>query len=532
MEIIKITGSGSELQGVGHLQDGRAVFVPGALPDETVRIEITRDGGRFCEARMVEILEASPMRRSSDCECYERCGGCAARHMNYNYTLELKRRRVFDALKRLGGIEEPPVYRVIGCAEPDHTRNKAEYAVSVQEGHVQIGSYAPKSRKIVPLDHCLLQKAPSIAVLNWMHRHLAEYSFANHIRYLVTRVNRKGEIGTVLCGDAPVQNEVKKLAANMFRDIPELISLHFCKLRMRPVHALDGICTLISGKDTMHDTLMDLDFELSPQSFFQVNPEQTEVLYRKALEAAIPEGCNDSRILDIYCGAGTITLSAAKRAAFATGVEIVAPAIENAKRNAQANSLADKTRFICGDAAREIPRLIAKGERFDSVILDPPRKGADTAVLDALIRAALPRIAYVSCNPSTLARDVKILYSGGYSLEWAQPVDMFPWTEHVETVCLLSKLHTEEHIEIDLVMDELDVTAAEQKATYEEIKAYVKASTGLKVSSLYIAQVKEKCGIIERQCYNKPKSEKGKAPLCPLEKEKAIMDALRHYGMI
>lgn len=439
MEIIRITGSGSELQGVGRLQDGRAVFVPGALPDETVKIEITRDGSRFCEARLTEIIAPSPMRCPPDCDCYERCGGCAARHMRYDYTLELKRRRVFDALKRLGGVEEPRVFSVIGCAEPDHSRNKAEYAVSVQNGHVRIGSFAPKSRNIVPLNNCLQQKVPSIAALQWIGAHLGEYACAGHIRYLVTRVNRKGELSAVLCGDAPVQNEVRKLAADMFRDVPELISLHFCKLRMHPAHALDGICTLISGQETMHDTLLGLDFELSPQSFFQVNPEQTEVLYNKALEAAIPEDNADSRILDIYCGAGTITLAAARKAAFATGVEIVPSAIENAKRNAQANGLAHKTRFICGDAAKEIPRLIAKGERFDSVILDPPRKGADADVLNALIRAGLPRIAYVSCNPSTLARDVKILCAAGYRLEWAQPVDMFPWTEHVETVVLMSR---------------------------------------------------------------------------------------------
>jgi len=189
--------------------------------------------------------------------------------------------------------------------------------------------------------------------------------------------------------------------------------------------------------DTMQDTLLGLRFELSPQSFFQVNPEQTEILYTKALEAAMPNGSLDHRILDVYCGAGTITLAAAERASFAVGVELVPPAIENARRNAKMNGLEKKTRFICGDAAREIPRLIASGERFGAAIIDPPRKGADERVLGAMAHAGLPRIAYVSCNPSTLARDVKFLAAQGYRLEWAQPVDMFPWTEHVETAASL-----------------------------------------------------------------------------------------------
>jgi len=188
----------------------------------------------------------------------------------------------------------------------------------------------------------------------------------------------------------------------------------------------------------MEDELLGLRFKLSPQSFFQINPEQTEKLYQRALEAA-GLGNPDMRVLDAYCGAGTITLAAARKAAYAVGVEIVAPAIENAKKNAVMNGLQKKTRFICADAAREIPRLIAAGERFDAAILDPPRKGADAALLNAIADVRIPRVAYVSCNPATLARDVKLLCARGYRLEWAQPVDMFPWTEHIECVTCLSR---------------------------------------------------------------------------------------------
>ena len=303
---------------------------------------------------------------------------------------------------------------------------------------MQIGSFAERSRRVIALDDCLLQKEPSIGMLQWTKRHLGRMSCASRIRFLVTRVNRKGEMTAVFCGDAPVQAAFAAAASEIFAAVPELVSLYFCRLRNRPSHALDGECIWISGRRTMEDELLGLRFELSPQSFFQINPEQTEKLYQRALEAA-GLGNPDMRVLDAYCGAGTITLAAARKAAYAVGVEIVAPAIENAKKNAVMNGLQKKTRFICADAAREIPRLIAAGERFDAAILDPPRKGADAALLNAIADVRIPRVAYVSCNPATLARDVKLLCARGYRLEWAQPVDMFPWTEHIECVACLSR---------------------------------------------------------------------------------------------
>ena len=437
MERIRITGTGSELQGVGRLADGRAVFVPGALPGEEVEIEITREAKRFCEAKLLRVLGASPERVASDCPQDTCCGGCAARHMRYEYSLELKRQRVFDALSRIGGVDEPFVFETIGCAMPERTRNKAEYAVEVRNGEVRVGCFEGRSRRVLPIRDCLLQRTESVRALNWISDHLSEYAFAPHIRYLVTRVSRAGELTAILSGDAPLGNELQNLAAAMARDLPEMVAFHYCKLKPRPAHALDGNCARILGARTMSDQLLGLTFELSPQAFFQVNPPQAEALYLKALEAA---GINDGvRVLDAYCGAGTITLAAAARGARAVGVEIVAPAIENAKRNAERNKLSDRARFLCGDAAHEIPRMIASGERFDAAILDPPRKGADAALLNAMADAAIPRIAYVSCDPGTLARDVKLLIERGYRLEWAQPVDMFPWTGHVETAALLQR---------------------------------------------------------------------------------------------
>ena len=439
MENVWIHGAGSEMQGVGRLPDGRAVFVPGALPGERVEIEIIRDAQRYCEARLMRVQEPCPERAESACPYYESCGGCNARHMNYAYSLRLKRQRVFDALSRIGGVQEPVVYDTIGCAEPERSRNKAEYALELRGTELKIGCFAPRSHRVIPIEDCLLQKEQSVRLLNWARRELCRYSCASRLRYIVTRVNRAGEMTAVFCADAPVQREVQNLAAVLMRAVPELKSLYFCKLKLRAAHALDGECIHIAGARTMTDTLLGLEFELSPQSFFQVNPVQAETLYLKALEAAgLEEGCQ-KRVLDAYCGAGTITLAAARLAKSALGVEIVPPAIENAKKNAKRNGLEGKSRFVCADAAKEIPRRIAAGERFDAAILDPPRKGADAALLDALSEARIPVISYVSCNPSTLARDVKLLTERGYRLEWAQPVDMFAWTSHVETVCLMSR---------------------------------------------------------------------------------------------
>ena len=353
----------------------------------------------------------------------------------------------------------------IGCEAAERCRNKAEYALEMQGGRLRAGYFEARSHRVLPVEDCRLQRTESVRALNWIQAHLAEHACAGHIRGLVTRVNRAGEMMVVLCGDAPVQEGVNAVAQKMQADLPELKSVFFCRLKARPTHALDGVCSHVAGAQTLCDELLGLKFELSPQSFFQVNPVQTEALYRKALEAAgAGKGC---RLLDAYCGAGTITLAAAQLGAQALGVEIVAPAIENARRNARRNGYEGRVRFVCADAAREIPRRIAAGERFAAAVLDPPRKGADPQLLEALAGAEIPRVAYVSCNPSTLARDVKILSARGYRLEWAQPVDMFPWTEHVETVVLLSKLNVDHHIEVELKMDELDLTAAESKATYE-----------------------------------------------------------------
>ena len=525
-----ITGVGSGMQGVGRLTNGCVVFVPGALPGENAEIEITKRTSRFCEARLVRVCNASSQRKTPDCAAYGVCGGCQARHMDYSESLRLKRQRVYDALSRIGGVENPNVLETIGCAVPDRTRNKAEFPIGKSaDGRITIGAYAENSHKIIPLCDCLSQRLPASRALRFFSEHIQTMPGANHYTNLVARTNRKGELMLILCADAPIADAARKLYPALKAALPELVSFYFLKQNNRPAHALDGTVAHIAGEKVLNETLLDLQFTISPQSFFQINPDQTEKLYACAIQYANLTPA--SRVLDVYCGAGTITLSAARISNDVTGVEIVPPAIRDAKENARRNGLESRTRFICADAAKEIPRLLKSGEHFDCAIVDPPRKGIDAPALQALLTAQPERIVYVSCNPATLARDVKTL-STAYALTAAQPVDMFPWTEHVETVCLLSKLHSKQHIEVEVKMDEMDLTAAESKATYSEIKAYVLERFHLNVSNLYIAQVKQKHGIIERECYNKSKSEKGKVLHCPADKEAAITAALKHFRMI
>ena len=283
---------------------------------------------------------------------------------------------------------------------------------------------------------------------------------------------------------------------------------------------------ILYGQDFFYEELLGLKFKITPFSFFQTNSLGAEVLYEKTREY-IGE-TKDKVIFDLYSGTGTIAQIVAPVAKKVVGVEIVEEAVEAARENAALNGL-DNCIFWAGDVLKVIDEL---GEVPDVIILDPPRDGVHPKALEKITNFGVERMVYIACKPTSLARDLEMLQGRGYRVERMGCVDLFPGTVHVETVCLLSKLNVEHHIEVELTMDELDLTAAESKATYEEIKGYVLEHTGLKVSSLYIAQVKQKCGIIERENYNKPKSEDARQPICPPDKEKAIKEALLHFGMI
>ena len=427
-EEIEITGCGSEMQGVGRLSDGLAVFVPFAIPGERVEVEILERRDRFANARLLRVLRASDDRVEPFCPYYGICGGCQTQHIAYARALALKRQKVYDALVRLGGQKEPNVLETIPSPSGRAYRNKAEFAFDDHGA----GVYEGGTHRVVDIDGCPLQSTNANRTLSFVKENRGRLP----IRYLVTRGNEAGEMIAVLSLYAPV--DTRAFAQKMMKELPFLKGVFTCRLSLRPTHALDGVCTLASGRESIGETLCGRTFSVSPKSFFQVNHAQTETLYAEALKLAnlSPE----DEIADVYCGAGTISLAAASFCRRVTGIEIVPEAIRDAKKNAENNGLSAKTEFICGDAAFIYPKL-HRQRRFSAVIVDPPRKGLDAPVVSALLQAPAERVVYVSCNPATLARDVKALcLNQTYRLVSAQPVDMFPQTEHVESVVLLSHI--------------------------------------------------------------------------------------------
>lgn len=528
---------GQDAQGVCR-QDGIAVFVPGLLPGERARVRIVKPEKRYAFGRIEELLEKSPNRAEPFCPIYKRCGGCVCQHMTYETSLAFKRRQVQDLLERVGGlsIEVPPV---LGMAHPFGYRNKGAYPVAQVGGAPACGFFAPRSHDLIPLPQngCAIQGEDSAkatqAVLAWMRQNNVpaydELTGRGLVRHIMTRSTTHGELMVVLVvtrADIPKAGQLIEL---LKAAVSGLCSICLSINSRRTNVILGTDIRVLWGKGTMEDTLCGLRFSVSPLSFFQVNPAQTEKLYGLALEYAGLTG--SETVVDAYCGAGTISLLLAQKAKKVIGIEIVPEAIQNANENAVRNHI-ENAEFHVGATEELLPRLIADGLRPDVIVLDPPRKGCDPAVLEAIIAAAPKRVVYVSCGAPTLARDAKLLAEGGYTAEKVQCVDMFCWTGAVETVMSLVRQNPDDIVKVGIDADELAITKAESKATYGEIQARVKEQTGLNVTPLYIAQVKRKHGIIEHECYNKAKSESAKMLICPPDKEKAIEDALRFFGMI
>ena len=503
-------------------------------------VRIVKPEKRYAFGRVEKLLEKSPSRAEPFCPIYKRCGGCVCQHMTYEASLAFKRQQVQDLLQRVGGlsIEVPPVW---GMAHPFGYRNKGAYPVAQTDGAPACGFFAPRSHDLVPLPEggCAIQGEDSAkatqAVLSWMRENSVpaydEQTGRGLVRHIMTRSTTSGELMVVVVVTRADIPKASRLIELLRAAVPGLCSVCLSVNSRRTNVILGTDIRVLWGKAAMEDTLCGLRFSVSPLSFFQVNPRQTERLYGLALEYAGLTGAET--VVDAYCGAGTISLLLAQKAKKVIGIEIVPEAIQNANENAARNGIAN-AEFHVGATEELLPKLVANGLRPDVIVLDPPRKGCDPAVLQAIIAAAPKRVVYVSCGAPTLARDAKLLAEGGYAAEKVQCVDMFCWTGAVETVMALSKLSDAKHIDIKLDMSELDVTPAEDhaSATYDEIKAYVKEHTGLTVSTLNIAQVKRKYGIIERECYNKPKSENTKQPQCPQDKETAIISALKFYGLV
>ena len=533
---LKITGVTAEGSGVGHY-NGLAVFVANAARGDTITAHIIKVKKNYAVARIHQVVTPSPDRVKPDCPVFQQCGGCAWRHISYEAECRLKEQTVADALSRIGHLAITP-QPILAARETDGYRNKAQFPVGGLARELKIGFFAPRSHRIVDCRACRLQPPEFEGALRALARWIEENQVPIYneetgeglLRHIYLRkAEATGEVMACAVVNGDEIPEPERLAGELLREVPNLKSLLLNRNTARTNVVLGPVCKTLWGEDGIIDELCGLRFFLSPLSFYQVNRAQAERLYQKAAEYAALTGAET--LLDLYCGTGTIGLTMAGKAKQVIGVEVVPEAVEDAKRNATLNGITN-ARFLCGDAALAARQLAEEGVQPDVIVIDPPRKGCDAQLIDTMVEMAPKRVVYVSCDPATLARDLKLFEEKGYKTREATPVDLFPRTGHVETVVLLFQQKPDDTIEIDLDLDELDATAAETKANYEEIKAYVWDKHHMKVSSLYISQIKRKCGLEVGQNYNLSKSENPKVPKCPPEKEAAIMDALKHFQMI
>ena len=532
---LEITGYTAEGMGVARLE-GRVVFVPGTIRGETWQVQLLKVKTAVAWGRGVKLLLPSPERREPDCPLAGRCGGCQYRHMSYREELEAKGQRVQDALARVGGVSLalPPV---LGAEDPLRYRNKVQFPVAREKRGLAVGYYRARSHDVLDVEDCLLQPESVTALRRafkgWMERFQVpaydEESRTGLIRHLYVRTNRAGEALCCVVANGKRIPRAPELAEALRQAVPALAGL-VLNVNTRDTNVILGPdYRTIWGRDFLEEELCGMTFRLSVPSFFQINRAQTERLYQKALELAGLTGTET--VLDLYCGIGTISLALARRAGQVIGAEIVPEAVADAQANARRNGVPN-VRFLCGDAGQAAFQLAQEGIRPQVICVDPPRKGLAPEVPEVLASMAPERIVYVSCDPATLARDVKRFAALGYQTVSAQAVDLFPRTQHVETVVLLGRKFekSREHVYLDYEPSaEIDLPGG---ATYSEIKQWIQAEYDLNVSSLYVAQVKQKHGIVERECYNKPKSENAKQPKCPPEKEAAIEAALKHFKMI
>lgn len=524
-----IDGYSSEGLGIARV-NGAVVFVPHAVRGEEIDLRITKVMKTSCAGEIVKIHDPSPERMEPECPYAGKCGGCAYRHLTYPEELWAKRQRVQDALTRIGGLDLT-VEEILGAKNPEHYRNKSQYPVGADGS---IGFFQARTHKVVPIRRCLIQTEAADrtaqAVGEWMRRYKIsaydETTGKGLVRHVCVRVNRKGES---LCCVVVNGNKVPRepeLAAYVTAAVPHTVGVLLNSNTRRGNVILGDKYRTLFGRNYLMDTLCGLEFKLSMPSFYQVNRDQAEVLYGKALEFAGLTG--NETVLDLYCGIGTITLCLAKAAKRVIGAEIVPPAIRDAKENALRNHI-ENAEFFCGDAADIAAKLESDGLRPDVVTVDPPRKGLAPEVIASVAAMGPEKVVYVSCDPATLGRDVKIFREFGYEAKRAAAVDMFPGTAHVETVVLLSRETNPLTVEVRM---EVETGEVKEHPTYKRIQEYVQEKYGFKVHTAYIAEIKRMVGLDMHKAPNAVEQRKHEYHPCPPEKVEAIKDALRHFGLI
>lgn len=551
---VKIEDIGVGGEGIGKV-DGYTLFIKDAIIGDVVEAKVMKAKKNYGYARLMNVLTPSKDRiEEVVCPMARKCGGCQIQEMKYPAQLAFKESKVRGNLERIGEVPgellDQIMHPVVGMDEegmqPFRYRNKAQFPIGTdKDGKVTAGFYAGRTHSIIGNTDCVLGVEVNEEILNCILDFMEEFEIPAYdevkhkglVRHVLLRYGFKtDEIMVCLVINGKTIPHCHDLVGRL-RQIPGMTSITLSSNTAKTNVIMGDTIRLLWGQEFITDYIGEIKYQISPLSFYQVNPVQTEKLYGLALDYAGLTG--NETVWDLYCGIGTISLFLAKKAKQVYGVEIVPQAIDDARNNAKINDITN-AEFYVGKAEEVLPEYYKEYEKThngetvhaDVIVVDPPRKGCEESLLQTIVDMQPEKVVYVSCDSATLARDVKFLRAKGYELKDVTPVDQFPHTVHVETVCLLSKLNAKQHIEVDIHMDELDLTDAEKKATYSEIKEYVLEHTGLKVSSLYIAQVKQKCGIIERENYNKPKSDDAKQPQCPPDKEKAIKEALKHFGMI
>lgn len=540
-----------EFPNKGSVQiEDKKIIVKNAMPGQKVRFMINKKKGTRLEGRLLEVLERSPLEtRDPVCSIFPACGGCMYQTMSYESQLEMKAeqiKKLIDQAVKAGGqvdAQGNPDYvfeGIKGSPKEFAYRNKMEFSFGdeYKGGPLSLGLHKKGSTYDVlnALD-CKLVHEDMNKILACVLEYCQEQGYAYYhkmqhtgfLRHLLLRRgNTTGEMLVNLVTTSQIETDFQELKDRLLSLKLEgkiVGFLHIINDSLSDVVKSDET-RILYGQDYFYEEILGLKFKITPFSFFQPNSYGAEVLYETAREYI--GDTKDMTVFDLYSGTGTISQILAAVAKEVIGVEIVEEAVKAAGENAKLNNI-ENCRFIAGDVLKVLDEI---EEKPDFIVLDPPRDGIHPKALPKIIDYGVEKMVYISCKPTSLARDLEMFLARGYRVEKVCCVDQFCQTVHVETVCLLSKLNAKQHIEINLDMDELDLTDAEKKATYQEIKDYVREHSGLKVSSLYIAQVKQKCGIIERENYNKPKSEDAKQPQCPPDKEKAIKEALTHFGMI
>ncbi|MGO5420797.1 23S rRNA (uracil(1939)-C(5))-methyltransferase RlmD [Mediterraneibacter faecis] len=545
---VEITDIGVSGEGIGHV-DGYTLFIKDAVIGDVVEAKVMKAKKNYGYARLMKVITPSEYRVEPKCVFARRCGGCQIQEMSYDRQLVFKDQKIRGNLERIGGFTKDQIdtvmQPVVGMEHPFGYRNKAQFPFGTdKEGNPITGFYAGRTHDIIANTDCALGVEQNKEILEIILQYMRENKIKSYdektgkglIRHALIRYGFKTkEIMVCLVINGKKLPKAERLIEKLIQ-IEGMTSITISPNTRRDNVIMGDSYEILWGQGYITDYIGNVKYQISPLSFYQVNPVQTEKLYGLALEYADLKG--DETVWDLYCGIGTISLFLAQKAKQVYGVEIVPQAIDDAKENAKINAI-DNAEFFVGKAEEVLPEYYAEYERehngetahADVIVVDPPRKGCDETLLETIVKMQPEKVVYVSCDSATLARDLKYLCANGYEIKMCRGVDQFPQSVHVETVCLLSREKVDGYVNVDLDTDKIVSKSKTGTATYKEIKEYINDKYGFTVSSLNIAQIKDKCGLDKRKNYNKG-AEGHKVPACPEKKEKAILDAFEHLGLV